>query len=192
MKIIKEKDLPRRRKLMDRKIPYSMSLMKNLINAEKDHSIDKLMYKQSLNKGRGKSFDVVESDHFKKIKESNKIKKLSNFHVQANLTNLESIQFKPKKKKVRYSLNDSKKKPKSIREKLLNQLLSKRESEFDFAKKKYKSNVQSGIMGKTADSLILKKLGTTNKSIKKKGLSLQKRIQGKLKSRYGKEIKVRK
>jgi hypothetical protein len=179
MKIIKEQDQCR----IDSNLnpaSYSGNLMRNMIKKKKEYPIDQCLYEASFKGGgRGKSSDVVKSskDIFWKAnntKNNNQQEKLNSINkgYQKNklISKLSSMKNELKKKQVRYSLNDSKKKSKNIRDRLLKQLIPKKVNHFNFSNKNYKSNIQSEILENTKDSLIIRKQNKTNQSLKIKEL----------------------
>ena len=201
MKMIKENKFLKTEKLYEKKmvlnaVPYSLSLMKNLINNDtgvkgkihkkyKASSIFKMSRKKSSEFRKSKN-EVIWKDN----EPSDKLFKQSKLEINLKHRNnpLNKIPHKKKtfkKKKNRFSLNESRnrlRKSKHIRENLLKQLmLVKDTNQFPLPQKNNYLNIQSEILGKTADSVILNKQTRKNKSIKIKKSSLKLTIKGKLK-----------
>jgi hypothetical protein len=175
-------------------IPYSLSLMKNLVIKD-EHKLQKNEGKNKnknnrVKMQRGKSTELVSSkkemmwrinETMDKIKQHGKTKKPQN--VGWNLEGFSNANGNGmfKKKKIRFSLNEVKKQAiesgKNLKERFFKQLMpqAKRKSKVDFIQKKYSSNIQATREAQPEDSSIIQSSKKSAKSINvnPKGLKLR-------------------
>ena len=199
MKMIKEQDFLKGEK--SNKNLYSLSLMRNLVGQE-SASLNEKRFVGRLKNLRGKSTEILNSkkEIFWKVNETvDKEKKQLKIENDNQMgwkldifDKLKANQGTFKKKKIRYSLNESKKQQrnaKNVRDRLLNQLLtSKQTSQLAFPSKKYHSNIQSEILGKTVDSTLVESQHKSKKSLKLKtaNLKFKRKTKEKKKGKEGK------